>query len=104
MLFAVNMPEHQPHVGQRRTFEFGELFGRDAVVARAIIGSMRSSLRMRALPSPVASTHQLARSWPPDTKTVRMLRRIAASSMPGVILSQFEMQEERRHSGRSPCT
>ncbi len=29
---------------------------------------------------------------PPDTKTVGMLIRRAAISMPGVILSQFEMQ------------
>lgn len=29
---------------------------------------------------------------PPETKTVGMLSRSAASSMPGVILSQFEMQ------------
>ena len=28
---------------------------------------------------------------PPETKTTGMLRRIAAMSMPGVILSQFEM-------------
>jgi hypothetical protein len=29
---------------------------------------------------------------PPDTKIVGMLSRIVASSIPGVILSQFEMQ------------
>jgi hypothetical protein len=39
-----------------------------------------------------ASTTLPASIGPPETKTVGMLRRMAAISMPGVILSQLEMQ------------
>ncbi len=54
---------------------------------------MRSSLRTSGLPSrPCVPTILPASIGPPETKIVGMLRRMAASSMPGVILSQFEMQ------------
>jgi len=45
---------------------------------------------VRATPS--ATTALPASIGPPDTKMTGMLRRSAALSMPGVILSQLEMQ------------
>ena len=50
------------------------------------MASTRSSAR--TLPRSVALPASIG---PPDTKTAGMLRRSAAISMPGVILSQFEM-------------
>jgi hypothetical protein len=59
----------------------------------AIIESMRSSFRMSGLPSrSCVPTIFPASMGPPDTKIVGILSRIVASSIPGVILSQFEMQ------------
>ena len=52
------------------------------------MASMRSSLEC-TMPS-IASVLP-ASIGPPETKTVGMLSRSAAMSMPGVILSQFEM-------------
>ena len=46
------------------------------------IASMRSSLALPRTPASIG---------PPETKTVGMFRRIAAMSMPGVILSQLLM-------------
>jgi hypothetical protein len=48
---------------------------------------MRSTLR-----APLASLTLPASIGPPETKTDGILRRSDAISMPGVILSQFEMQ------------
>ena len=47
------------------------------------MASIRSSARSPRRPASIG---------PPDTKTVGMSSRMAAISMPGVILSQFEMQ------------
>ena len=47
------------------------------------MASIRSSARSPRCPASIG---------PPDTKTVGMSSRMAAISMPGVILSQFEMQ------------
>jgi hypothetical protein len=59
----------------------------------AIIESMRSSLRTSGLPSrSCVPTILPASMGPPETKIVGMLSRIVASSIPGVILSQLEMQ------------
>ena len=55
----------------------------------AIIASIRS---IRECTTPSMAIVLPASIGPPDTKTVGMLSRSAASSMPGVILSQFEMQ------------
>src|SRR3546814_1040390 len=41
---------------------------------------------------PYTTLFRSASMGPPETKTVGMLRRRAAISMPGVILSQLEMQ------------
>ncbi len=87
MELAVNMPEQEPQVGQadrsmRRTSS-SETVSSPA----AIIGLIRSSLTSapevsRALPASIG---------PPETKIVGMFSRMAAMSMPGVILSQLEM-------------
>ncbi len=84
---AVNMPEQLPQVGQAfssmRRMSSSET---DSSTA-SLIALTRSSFRT------VPSTRvALASIGPPETKTVGMLRRIAAFSMPGVILSQLEMQ------------
>lgn len=80
---AVNMPLQDPQVGQA----FSSISSRSASdtlsSAAAIIGSIRSSLRPGTLPASIG---------PPDTKIVGMLSRRAASSIPGVILSQLETQ------------
>lgn len=54
----------------------------------SLIALTRSSLR--TVPSTRVALP--ASIGPPETNTVGMLRRIAAISMPGVILSQLEMQ------------
>ena len=92
MLFAVNMPEHEPQVGHAERSIRPSSSSLTFVVAAAIIESIRSSLRVRGLPSrswvPVSLPASIG---PPETKMVGMLSRIAAISMPGVILSQLEM-------------
>lgn len=80
---AVNMPEQEPHVGQA----FSSIASRSASEtessAEAIMGSIRSSFLPGVLPASMG---------PPETKIVGMFSRNAASSMPGVILSQLETQ------------
>ncbi len=85
---AVNMPEQEPQVGQAfssmRRMSASEIFSLTA----SDIASTRS--RVRTVPSTrVARPDSIG---PPETKTVGMFRRRAALSMPGVILSQLEMQ------------
>ena len=87
MELAVNMPAQEPQVGQ----------------AMSSIASRCSAGRFGLLPPTSTSTASMIFSWPattalpasigpPETKIVGMLRRMAAISMPGVILSQLEMQ------------
>src|ERR1700689_5502343 len=64
---AVNMPEQEPQVGQAERSMTATSASETASSAAATIG-------------------------PPETNTAGMLRRNAAISMPGVILSQLEMQ------------
>ena len=87
MELAVNMPEHEPQVGQAERSM--TLMSSSAILssAAATMASTRSSFLVTPL-----STTLPASIGPPDTKTTGMLRRIAAISMPGVILSQLEMQ------------
>src|SRR5690606_23642386 len=85
---AVNMPEQDPQVGQALSSISRSLSSAREASADAMIGSIRSSL----LPSITPSTGLPASIGPPDTNTVGMLRRSAASSIPGVILSQLETQ------------
>ena len=70
-----------------------------ASLAEAIIASIRSSL---VCTTPSMATVLPASIGPPETKTVGMLSRSAASSMPGVILSQLEMQTSA--SAQCACT
>jgi len=84
---AVNMPLHEPQVGQAERSMVCTSSSVKLSSAAAIIASTRSSacslpLRM-TLPASIG---------PPLTNTTGMLIRSAAISMPGVILSQLEMQ------------
>ena len=83
---AVNMPEQEPQVGQAERSITATSASETLESAAATIASMRSTLRV-----PVESLTLPASIGPPETNTAGMLRRIAAISMPGVILSQFEM-------------
>ncbi len=87
--FAVNMPEHEPHVGHAERSTSESPSSLTAGEAEAAIAVMRS---VGATATPSTTTALPASIGPPDTNTTGMLRRIAAFSMPGVILSQFEMQ------------
>ena len=92
MELAVNMPEHEPQVGQAASSSSASRSSDTEGSADAIIGSIRSSL-VTGLPAISPSARGTPASiGPPDTNTVGMLRRMAASSIPGVILSQLEMQ------------
>ena len=87
MLLAVNMPEHDPQVGQAASSIFSTSSSLTVSSPAPIIGWMRSSLAR-----PVDSSVLPASIGPPDTKMAGMFSRMAASNMPGVILSQLEMQ------------
>ena len=87
MEFAVNMPEQEPQVGQAERSITSTSASLMESSAAATMASMRSTERV--LPSWI---YLPASMGPPDTKTTGMLRRMAAISMPGVILSQLEMQ------------
>ncbi len=89
MELAVNIPEQDPQVGQA------------ASSTRAMSSSLTSSatasaiavIRLRPLRTvPSVSTAVPPSIGPPETNTVGMFRRSAALSIPGVILSQLEMQ------------
>ena len=84
---AVNMPEHEPQVGQAERSITSTSASLTLLSAAATMASIRSTARslplMLTLPDSIG---------PPETNTVGMLIRSAAISMPGVILSQFEMQ------------
>src|SRR5262249_3267276 len=84
---AVNMPEQEPQVGQAERsmtlISCSETFSSAAATM--------ASTRSRATSLPLSTTLP-ASIGPPETKTAGMLRRAAAISMPGVILSEFEMQ------------
>ena len=87
MELAVNMPEHEPQVGQAERSITSTSASLTLLSAAATMASIRSTARilplMLTLPDSIG---------PPETNTVGMLMRSAAISMPGVILSQFEMQ------------
>ena len=80
---AVNMPEHEPQPGQAQRSMRAICSSLQASSAAMTIASIRSMSLPSNLPASIG---------PPDTKTVGMLSRMAAISIPGVILSQFEMQ------------
>ena len=83
---AVNMPEHEPQVGQAGRSMTATSSSLTALSAAATIASMRSMLLI--LPLVVTLPTSIG---PPETNTAGMLRRSAAISMPGVILSQLLM-------------
>src|SRR5258708_9662127 len=83
---AVNMPEHDPQVGQAERSMTATSASLTASLAAATIASMRSTDLI--LPLTLTLPDSIG---PPETNTVGMLIRIEAISMPGVILSQLEM-------------
>ncbi len=88
MEFAVNMPEQEPQVGQAFSSMRRMSSSETLSLAASDIASIRSSLRT----VPFTSVARPASMGPPETKTVGTLSRMAAISIPGVILSQLEMQ------------
>ena len=86
MEFAVNMPEQEPHVGHAfSSIRASWASVMDSSTARA----MASTRSTRCSTTP--STPSPDSMGPPETNTAGMFSRIAAMSMPGVILSQLEM-------------
>ena len=80
---AVNIPEQEPHPGQAlRSMRATSSSGREASAA-VTMASIRSISRPPRRPASIG---------PPETKTVGMLSRIAAISMPGVTLSQLPIR------------
>jgi hypothetical protein len=81
------MPEHEPQVGQAERSMTSTSASGTLSSAAATMASTRSSAfcfpPSRTLPASIG---------PPETKTVGMFSRSDAINMPGVILSQFEMQ------------
>ena len=91
MELAVNMPEQEPQVGQALRSTWATASSETLSSPASIMASIRSSLRSTWLPLAIAITLP-ASIGPPETKMVGMFRRMAAISMPGVILSQLLMQ------------
>ena len=89
MELAVNMPEQDPHVGQAERSSSSSFSSETDSSEAATMASMRSILWWT---TPSTATVLPASMGPPETNTAGMLRRRAASSIPGVILSQLEMQ------------
>src|SRR5229473_5913696 len=81
------MPEQEPQVGQADRSITATSASETASSAAATIASMRSTFL--TLPATVTLPASIG---PPETNTAGMLSRSAAISMPGVILSQLEMQ------------
>ena len=80
---AVNIPEHEPQPGQAQPSISAISSSVTDGSAPLTIAVMRSAFSPRHLPASIG---------PPLQKTAGMFRRMAAISMPGVTLSQFEMQ------------
>src|SRR5208283_3635794 len=87
MELAVNMPEQEPQVGQAERSMPAASSSVTFGSAAATMASIRSSASVLPpwmyLPASIG---------PPETKMAGMFSRMAAISMPGVILSQLEMQ------------
>ncbi len=86
---AVNMPEHEPQVGQAASSMIAMSSSETWSATASEIAVMRFT-RVRTVPS--TRTAVPPSIGPPETKTVGMFSRSAALSIPGVILSQLEMQ------------
>ena len=87
--FAVNMPEHDPQVGQALRSTSASPESSTCGDADAEIAVMRA---VGACATPSTTTALPASIGPPETNTTGTFSRRAALSMPGVILSQLEMQ------------
>ena len=79
---AVNIPEQLPHPGQAQPSISAISSSLTDGSAPLIIAVMRSAFSPRQRPASIG---------PPEQNTVGMFSRIAAISMPGVTLSQFDM-------------
>ena len=77
---AVNIPEQEPHVGQAECSTSSTCLSLTESSPASIITSIRSRARPSRCPASMG---------PPDTKIAGILSRMAAISMPGVILSQL---------------
>ncbi len=77
---AVNMPEHEPHVGQAERSTSSRPSSVTSWLADAEMAVMRS---VGARTTPSTTTALPASIGPPDTNTVGMFSRSAALSMPG---------------------
>ncbi len=84
---AVNMPEQEPQVGQAERSISSRSSSLTDESPAPIMASIRSSFTLTP-----ASRVLPASMGPPVTKIVGTLSRSEAISMPGVILSQLEMQ------------
>src|SRR6201997_1769509 len=84
---AVNIPEQEPQVGQAERSITSTSLSLTLSSAAATMASIRSTDLI--LPLMLTLPDSMG---PPETNTVGMLSRSAAISMPGVILSQLEMQ------------
>ena len=97
MEFAVNMPAQEPQVGHALASMLASWLSLTESSTAMTMASMRSR-RCSTTPSTAAPDSM----GPPETKMVGMFRRMAARSMPGVILSQLEMHT--RASARCALT
>ena len=86
--FAVNMPEQEPQVGQALRSTSASPSSVTSLFALAEMAVMRS---VGACATPPTTTALPASIGPPETNTVGTFSRMAAFSMPGVILSQLEI-------------
>ena len=79
---AVNIPEHEPQPGHER-FSISASSSSPTVLSAAFtIAITRSRFSFFHVPFSMG---------PPETNTVGMFKRIEAMSIPGVILSQFDI-------------
>ena len=85
MELAVNMPEQDPQVGQAERSYSATSSSLRLSSAAITMASIKSSLLLdsEVLPASIG---------PPETKTVGMFSLMAAFNIPGVILSQLEIQ------------
>ena len=81
--FAVNMPEQEPQVGHARRSSSASFSSEYDSSAPLTMTSIRSYFSPSKSPASIG---------PPETKIAGIFRRIAAMSMPGVTLSQLEIQ------------
>ena len=92
MELAVNIPEHEPQVGQALRSTSATSSSLACSSAAITMASIKSSFfAWKVLVSGLSRDTLPASMGPPETKITGIFRRMAAISMPGVILSQLEM-------------